>query len=172
MQQVSFSMPYNDQTLAFIVEDHRRDEFSSRKAVQSLEAPRIGIPNVPYYVKKVREYLPQAEIVLLNSPREFLNKNEKNLDALVYSAEAGSAWSLLYPDYGVAIPHPDILKVPLAYPIARGDEEFVDYVNNWITLKTRDKTIERAYDHWILGKGAEKKAPRWSIIRNVLHWVE
>jgi hypothetical protein len=28
------------------------------------------------------------------------------------------------------------------------------------------------YDHWILGKTANQRQPRWSIIRNVLHWVD
>ena len=61
--------------------------------------------------------------MLLNSPREFFEGKHDDLDALVYSAEAGSAWTLLYPAYTVAIPQPDILAVPLAYGIARGDRE-------------------------------------------------
>ncbi len=28
------------------------------------------------------------------------------------------------------------------------------------------------YDYWILGKEVEAKEPRWSVIRNVLHWIE
>jgi hypothetical protein len=48
----------------------------------------------------------------------------------------------------------------------------VDFVNIWIDLKKKDKTIKALYDHWILGKAAEKKEPRWSIIRDVLHWVK
>ena len=170
--EVSFSEPYMDATIAFIVKDHRRDEFNSREAVKRLKAPKIGVPNVPYYVAKVRNYLPQAEVVLLNSPREFFRQRGKDLDALVYSAEAGSAWSLLYPDFTVAVPHPDILRVPLAYPVARGERDFVDFLNVWIELKKRDKTIDSLYDHWILGRGLERKEPRWSIVRNVLHWVE
>jgi len=30
--------------------------------------------------------------------------------------------------------------------------------------------IDHAYDYWILGKGAEQKRPRWSIVRDVLGW--
>jgi hypothetical protein len=32
--------------------------------------------------------------------------------------------------------------------------------------------IEALYGHWILGKQAVKRQPRWSIMRNVLHRVE
>jgi len=174
LQEMAFSAPYLDITMAFIVQDHRRAEFSSREAVQSLEAPKIGIPNIPYYVSMLREYLPKAKLVLLNSPRPFFKRTGKgkDLDALAFSAEAGSAWSLLYPDYAVVIPQPDVKAVPLAYPMARGDRDMVDFINAWIALKKKDDTIETVYNHWILGHGAIKKEPRWSIIRDVLHWVD
>ena len=71
-----------------------------------------------------------------------------------YSAEAGSAWTLLYPAYTVAIPQPDVLAVPLAYPMAPGDQEMVDFINLWLELKKKDKTITSLYDYWILGKNA------------------
>ena len=35
-----------------------------------------------------------------------------------------------------------------------------------------DGTVDAVFDHWILGQGAMKKQPRWSIIRNVLHWID
>jgi hypothetical protein len=106
--------------------------------------------------------------VVLTSPREFFESRGAELDALVFSAESGSAWSLLYPAYTVVIPQPDILAVPLAYAMARGDQELVSFVNTWIELKKKDKTIAALYDHWILGKNAVLKQPRWSVLRNVL----
>jgi len=171
-QIMAFSTSYMDQTLAFIVKDYRRQEFSSRDAIRRLKAPRIGVPDVPYYIDKVRQYVPQATIVVLKSIREFFERRGEDLDAFVFSAEAGSAWTLLYPAYSVAIPQPDVLAVPLAYPMARGDPELVSYINTWIELKKKDKTIASLYDYWILGKNAVPKQPRWSVIRNVLHWVQ
>jgi hypothetical protein len=53
----------------------------------------------------------------------------------------------------------------------RGDQELADYVNALINLKKRDGTFKKLYDYWILGQFAENKRPRWSVIRNVLHWV-
>ena len=32
--------------------------------------------------------------------------------------------------------------------------------------------IDQLYDHWILGRDAEKRGPRWSVIRDVLGWVD
>ena len=168
---MGFSAPYLEQTVAFVVKDHRRDEFSSREAVRHLKAPRIGVPNVPYYIDKVRRYVPQAELVILNAVTEFFEQHGDELDAMVFSAEAGSAWSLRHPAYAVVIPQPDVLKAPMAYPLAQGDQEFAAFLNLWIELKKKDNTIPALYDYWILGKNAVPKAPRWSVVRNVFHWV-
>ena len=62
-------------------------------------------------------------------------------------------------------------RKPIALPIARHDIEWARLVNTWIELKHRDGTLDTLYQHWILGRMAEKPAPRWSVIRNVLHWM-
>ena len=128
--------------------------------------------DLPYCIDKLQRYVPQAEIVKLKSVTEFLEPRGEELDAFLYTAEAGSAWSLLYPNYTVAIPQPDVLKGPLAYATSRDNRQLIDFLNIWIELKQEDHTIASLYDYWILGKSAVPKAPRWSVIRNVLHWVE
>jgi hypothetical protein len=60
----------------------------------------------------------------------------------------------------------------VAYPVGRGDGEFEDFMKHWIELKRGSGDIDRIYNHWILGKGSERVGPRWSIIRDVLGWVE
>jgi hypothetical protein len=59
-----------------------------------------------------------------------------------------------------------------AYPVARRDQEWGQFVNTWIELKRRDGTIDALYRHWILEDHAFRRQPCWSVIRNVLHWVE
>jgi ABC-type amino acid transport substrate-binding protein len=94
------------------------------------------------------------------------------LDAVALPAERGSVLTLLNPKYTVVVPEPGVIKIPLAYPVARRDQDFVTFLNTWIQLKRRDGTIDALYGHWVLGKQAGKRQPRWSIMRNVLHWVE
>ena len=61
-----------------------------------------------------------------------------------------------------------------AYPlaIAKGDYIFLEYLNHWLTLQKTSGAVAKQFDYWILGKTARRKTPRWSIIRNVLHWVD
>ena len=93
-------------------------------------------------------------------------------DAAILPAESGSVWTLLYPQYSVVVPDADIVKVPLAYPLARRDLGFASFINTWIELKRRDGTIDALHRHWVLGRDAVVNRPRWSVIRDVLHWVE
>jgi ABC-type amino acid transport substrate-binding protein len=110
--------------------------------------------------------------VTLDSPREFFTRGKGELDALLYSSEAGSAWTLVYPEYTVAVPRPDVLTVPIACAVARGESEMVIFLSQWIALKKRDGTLESLYDYWILGRPPEHKSARWSVIRDVLGWVD
>jgi hypothetical protein len=32
--------------------------------------------------------------------------------------------------------------------------------------------LDTLYRHWIPGEAATSTTPRWSVIRNVLHWVD
>ncbi len=170
--RVRFSEPYMDVTLAFVVPDYRRSEFNSREKVQALQRPRIAVMELPYYINALQRYLPNAELEILDSPRAFFKAEEGEYDALFYSAESGSGWTLVYPRFSVAIPQPDVVAVPLAYALPRDARELGDYVDTWVTLRRKTGFIDRAYRYWILGKGAEGKQPRWSVIRDVLGWVD
>ena len=41
-----------------------------------------------------------------------------------------------------------------------------------LTAETASDLLEELYAHWILGERATAKQPRWSVLRDVLGWVE
>jgi Na+/H+-dicarboxylate symporter/ABC-type amino acid transport substrate-binding protein len=164
--------PYLEQTLAFIVQDHRRLDFGDVRIVRRLEKPRIGlVVGDDHWASRAAEALPSAEIVKVDSPRPFF-RGETDLDALVYSAEAGSAWTLLYPDYSVVVPRGSNFQVPTAYVAPQDDPRFRRFLDRWIEIAQRNGSFESAYRWWILGEGAEPDEPRWCIARDVLGWIE
>ena len=171
--EMSFSVPYLDETLGFVVKDYLRDRFSSWANIRELGSFAVKIPNLPYYVDQIRRRAPTLKLDLVETLNEIENGlRQATLDAVVLPAERGSVLTLLYPKYTVVVPEPDTVKIPLAYPVARRDQEWTQFVNTWIELKRRDGTIDALYGHWILGKHADKREPRWSVIRNLLHWVD
>jgi putative intracellular protease/amidase len=134
---------------------------------------RIGIMgHLEYFVRAMKNAFPNAEIVELASPREFFEGTGPEVDAALVTAEAGAAWTLLYPGFQVVVPGPSRVAQPLGFPVAVKDQDLVAFMNRWIDLKKKNGTIQTIYNHWILGEGAEDTGPRWSIIRDVLHWVD
>jgi ABC-type amino acid transport substrate-binding protein len=165
------SATYLDETLAFIVLDNRREEFADWSSIRKQDGLRVGVRNLPYYIDNVKRALPRAEIIPFESAAEMFGPQAKQLDAILFSAERGSAWTLLHPELSVVVPTSRHVKVPLAYPLA-SDPAFARFVDTWIELKRKGGTIETLYEYWILGRHPSLRKPRWSVIRNVLHWVD
>lgn len=171
MMAASYSQPYMDETMGFVVRDHLRTGFTSWASIRSMGAVELVAPDIPYYVDAIRDRLPAARLKLI-PPTKDDDPLAGKPEVLVFPAERGSVLSMLHPEYSVVVPEPDQIKVPLAYPVARRDQEWLNFINNWIELKRMDRTIDRLYEHWILGKSAQRREPRWSVVRNVLHWVQ
>ncbi len=170
--KILFSQPYLDETFALVVPDHDREAFSSWARIRARTVTTIAVPDLPYYVEKLRERVPNARLHAVPDVASVFAPDAPAVDAILMPAERGSAWTLLHPKYAVVVPEPGIIKVPLAYPVRGRDEAFVSFLNSWIDLKRKDGTLDRLYAYWVLGRDAAPPAPRWSIIRDVLHWVE
>jgi hypothetical protein len=59
-----------------------------------------------------------------------------------------------------------------AYMMPQNSSELHKYVDYWLKLKEAEGFTKNMYDYWILGKPLGDGTPRWSVIRNVLHWVD
>ena len=169
--RATFSSSYLDEVLAFVVPDHRRADFSDAAWVRAQDGLRLGVPDLPSIADLVRREFPKARIVPV-SVTDATNPFDSGLavDAFVLTAERGSFLTLLHPAFSVAVPHPLDIRLPLAYPVAARDLEAARFLSTWIELKRKDGTIQALYDHWILGRDAKAKKPRWSILRDVLGW--
>jgi len=176
LRTIAFAPPYMDVTGAFAVPDHKRHLFADLKTIQ--DTPGLTLAVMKSHITReffnllVREF-PDASVVEIESRDEFFSDTEGFYDGLLTSAEGGSALTLFYPSFSVVVPRPETFTVPLAFPIAPGGESFSDFIGSWIDIKKKDNSFQRYYDHWILGvTPEEEKPPRWSVIRNVLGWVD
>ncbi len=166
-----FSTPYLDETLAFVVKDYLRARFETWDSIAQIRDLTIGVPPLPYYERTLATRLPGVPFKRFDPASDPLAASA-GFDALVLPAERGSVLTLLHPEWGVVVPQPGVVKVPLAFPLPGHDQQWADIVNTWIDLKRRDGTLDALYDQWILGKTSSGHAPRWSVIRDVLHWID
>jgi ABC-type amino acid transport substrate-binding protein len=166
-----FSQSYLDETLAFLVVDHRRDEFLKWDDIRHKPGLRIAAPDLPHYLSLLKDMLPHATVAGVD-PDKLTPDENAEVDAYVVPAERGSTLTLLHPKFTVVVPEPGLIKVPLAYPIAKRDREWAEVVNSWIELRQKDGTFQALYRHWILGQQSGPREPRWSVLRNILHWAD
>jgi Na+/H+-dicarboxylate symporter len=167
------SEPYLVGTVALVVRDERRHEFASIEALRRARGLKIGVPlDVSQLRFSIKRYFGDADVefVPLESLARFLERPDRELDAYLMPAESGSAATLLHPEYSVVVPRPDPVRLPFAFGAALHSADLVDAVNEWIVFAESEGAIQRAYDYWVLGKGAEERRRRWSILRDVIGW--
>ena len=173
---VALSIPVSQSSLGLIVKDYRRDEFQNWDDIRAMgKSLRLGVEETRGNIAHLRTIVKDATIVPLQSMEqelELLASASDELDAIADIAEEGAAQTLLYPRFNLVVPKPTIF-FHISYAVARGNDDLLDSFNTWLMAEQSDGTIDRLYQHWALGGAADvNKAPRWSVIRNVLGWVE
>ena len=167
--EVAFTRSYIDQALGLVVADHRRAEFTNLEDVQDMAGLRIAVTSDRHYRKIFEELLPQAQLVALESRRDFF-RDPADIDALAMSAQAGSAWTLIYPNFSVVVPSGMRIKGSTAFALPRDVPDMTRYLDTWLELAEKNGVTEQLFNHWILGRGEQRLPPRWSVMSNMLGW--
>jgi ABC-type amino acid transport substrate-binding protein len=170
---VRLSQPYLVGTMALVTRDERRDEFASVEALRRSKGLRIGVPlDTTQVSASLQRYFGDAAVtfVPMSSAVEFFEGRHPGVDAFLTPAEAGAAATLLHPEFSVVVPQPDPVTVPMAFGAALHSADLVDAVNQWMVFAQSEGAMRRGYAYWVLGKGAEERRRRWSIMHDVLGW--
>ena len=167
-EAVAFSRPYAEEAIAFLVEDHRRGEFSDF-ALLTRQPLRIAVLGLPEWMEALKRALPNAEVVPVASPLDFV-EGRVHADGLLTSWERACAWSLLYPELAPALPQPRPGNFSLSYALPRGEPELLNMVDTFIDVARAAGRLDSARAHWIEGEATRQKQPRWSIARDLLGW--
>ena len=62
--------------------------------------------------------------------------------------------------------------MPVVLALPANDPAFRLFVNDWLRVAESMGRLDTAHDRWILGRETATGEPRWSVIRNVLGWVD
>jgi ABC-type amino acid transport substrate-binding protein len=155
------------------VRDDKRELFGSIDRLRAQKGLRIAVlRGVSVYEDQIRRLLPEAEIVRLDKFEDFFHASGENApDALVTLAMIGTAYTLLNPSYSVIVPKP-VIRIPVAMALPRNDPVLKAYLDNWLLLNEESGRLRKLYDHWVLGKDVAGGGGRWSVIKDVLGWVD
>ncbi len=172
---LDLSDPYTTGILSMVVKDHRRADFSTPERILQHDKLVIAYPGPVTFIKEsILRWLPADHVEWrhIQSFEEFFEQEDERYDALLVEAEIGTAWTLLHPEYDAVLPQGARLKMPAGFAVAKGEHDFAALLGRWLSAKRSTGEMERAYEYWVLGKGAESTKPRWSIGKDVLGWFE
>ena len=169
------STPYYQAVLGFAVRDPDRAKFASLDAIHQQQRITVGVPvELQLPVEALTELLAPLEIETrpVKALHYFFEERVTGVDALLVTAEVGTAWTLLHPHFTVVVPRPTPIQVPMAYMVHPDDQDLLTFVDRWLVVHRARGTIDRAYEFWILGQGAKRQERRWSIMQDVLGWTD
>ncbi len=159
-------------TVAFIVPDHRRGEFSTWARVRQQGPIQVVTSAFQTLPRVVWSHMPEATVARLTTVAEqagYFESGGEGADAFLDAAEEGAAWTILYPRFTTVVPRP-VLQVPIGYLVASDNNLLLRALNAWLLIEKESGGIENLYDYWIQGQTKEVQTPRWSVVRNVLGW--
>ena len=170
IESVKVSKSYFKSPLVMIDPSNQAGKFLSREKIEEIQDLKIAIFNDQVFLDLVNETFPEAETKLVSNLEEMVQF--KDYDAIIWTLTQGSILASINTDLSVVIPKDLGPPFLFAYLMPPNSSELREYVNYWLDLKEADGFTKSMNDYWILGKPQEDGSPRWSVIRNVLHWVD
>jgi len=164
-----YSTSYLDVHLALVVPDHQRNKFSDSESILKLKNAQAFVRKESNFSTRAHLIFPNLKVTELDSEAEFFNNKEFRNQIILTTAEGGSAWTLLYPDYVVVHPFADRQGAPLVIVVSDEDLILEHFLSTWIKVKQTDGTIDTLFAHWIQGETAKKNKPRWSIMNYIFN---
>jgi proton glutamate symport protein len=170
LQTVTVSKPYLQSQLALIVRSDKADRFLSGPELKRETGLRIATLESDIMIPLARTLFPHAQIVIV--PDYDVLLRDESIDAGLWTLDQAKAWAAANPGFSAAIPSDLGPPLLMAYLMPPNSEAFVGFLDQWLDLQRVNGFEQRMREYWLEGKPRLDDRPRWSIVRNVLHWVE
>lgn len=172
LKKILFCQPYIEAKIVFVYINEKKEEISSVANIRENSTYHIAVLKGSIYEQMAKYLFPDNPVLLLNTYNDFTNAPKKTI--LLWEEQEAIAWILCHPSYRLAIPAPLIGIDTLGYAMNPNAYRFQSYINQWLSLKKAEGFTQEQYNVWILGKTnpLQTEEKRWSIIRNVFHWID
>jgi Na+/H+-dicarboxylate symporter/ABC-type amino acid transport substrate-binding protein len=170
LKSLCFSEPYMESQLVFVYHRDLRKTYPTLQTIEEDHEVKIAVLEGSSFISVAKELFPAKQLVELKSYTEFINHPD---EILLWTEQEAISWVIRQPQYFVLFPKPSLGVDVFGYAIRAEEDRFLCFVNQWLSLKRNQGFRKAAYNLWILGKTEETAdvPPRWSIIRDVLHWT-
>lgn len=172
IQNVYFSTPYISSEIILVMTEDLKKKLKNSHRIFVDTSLKIAAIKGTSYADLLPKLFPDHEHILVDSPHSFSTK--KQADILLWSDHEAAAWILKHRNYRIMFPTPAFGQDTKCYVLKQGDNEFLEYINNWLILKKEEGFFNHQYNLWIEGKtdSIEPKYRRWSVIKDILKWEQ
>jgi polar amino acid transport system substrate-binding protein len=148
-QTVNFTIPYDDSSIGIAAHTTLAKGFSTLKDFNKPGVTlvvRRGSSNIPW----MKEAFPKAKQRYFDDDAQaFQEVMNGNAHAVVSAEPKPSLWTgantdVLFQPFGKRT----FIPRPSAMAVRKGDHDFLNYLNNWITIRTSDGWFAKTVHHW------------------------
>ncbi len=146
--RVNFTIPYNESGVYII---GNRTSLKRLKNVEDLNNPKFVIGVVAGTVSEpiARKRFPKAELKLFGTDDEcFQSLNLMQLDAVIASSPRPELEVIENPENFGLVGNQSLSNTGEAMAIAKGDPDFVNYLNSWIFYYTANQWLLEKRNYW------------------------
>jgi proton glutamate symport protein len=170
LRKTTVSRSYRESPLALIARTETAGRLRDGKALREDETLRIAVFRSELMESLARTLFPRAQIVVISSYESL--PDETAIDAALWTLDQARAWASAHPGFSAVVPSDFGTPFLMAYLMPPDSREFAVMVDQWLELQKSNGFQEAMQSYWLEGRPRTQPAPRWSVIRNVLHWVK
>jgi Na+/H+-dicarboxylate symporter/ABC-type amino acid transport substrate-binding protein len=163
---MQFSTSYIEQPNALVIPIKYLDKY--RKIQHIIETPNLKIGAMGAYMTVVATHFPTQTLV----PSDIINLIQGTIDVYMWSELQAYIWCLTNPTFTTLSYQGQLGGKYFAYPMQKTEEQFLHFINDWLFLKQEQGFAYKQRQYWFLGKIYNPEVKRWSVIRDVFHWVD
>lgn len=168
LRQTTASKPYLQSQPALIVRSEKAAAFLDGKALRSAKNLRIAAFSSDILVPLAKTLFPHSEVVVV--PNYDALPETPDIDAALWTLDQARAWAASRPGFSAVVPSDFGTPFLMAYLMPPDSREFAVLVNEWLDLQRTNGFEAASTAYWLEAKPRTPTTPRWSILRNVLHW--
>ena len=165
---LSASSPYYQSPLAVFLPSDRAARFRTREQILAMPNLRIGVFDDPVPRPALARVFRRAEIVVVPDYNRLPDFTK--IDAAIWTLEQAGALARSNPSITAVMPKDVGNPFLLTYLMPPDSDEMVHFVSYWLDLRKADGMRAREVSYWLLGQPRTLAPPRWSVVRDVLHW--
>lgn len=170
MRTLAISRPYIQTSTALLARSPIAPKLTDRKSILAQRGVKVACQDSTALLPLAEALFPSEKPVLVRNYEQFLS--DPSLQVAPWTLLEAKAFALAHPGFTAVVPEDFGGPVLIAYFMAPGASQLLRYVDHWIEVQEKNGFAQEQRRYWIEGIPSDKKQLRWSILRDVFHWVD